>query len=210
MNLLGYYNYTIILTNLSLLSSVFGIYAAMEECVTTAVFCLMVSGLCDMFDGKVARTKARCQEEKSFGIQLDSLSDLVCFGILPTVIGYAMGMYSWISMIIFALYIMAALIRLAYFNVKEEERQGLTEEKRKFYSGLPVTAAALLLPMVYIMGEFISISFHKLYGFSLLVIAFAFVLDFPVKKPGKVGSIALILIGAAEFICMMLGIHYAG
>ena len=210
MNLLGYYNYTIILTNLSLLSSVFGIYSAMEGYITTAVLCLMVSGLCDMFDGKVARTKVRCREEKSFGIQLDSLSDLVCFGILPTVIGYAMGMYSWISILIFALYVTAALIRLAYFNVKEEERQSLTEEKREFYTGLPVTAAALLVPLIYIMGKFISLSFHRLYGFSLLVIAFAFVLDFPVKKPGKAGSIILILIGAAEFICMLTGIHYAG
>ena len=210
MNLLGYYNYTIILTNLSLLSSVFGIYSAMEGYITTAVLCLMVSGLCDMFDGKVARTKVRCREEKSFGIQLDSLSDLVCFGILPTVIGYAMGMYSWISILIFALYVTAALIRLAYFNVKEEERQSLTEEKREFYTGLPVTAAALLVPLIYIMGKFISLSFHRLYGFSLLVIAFAFVLDFPVKKPGKAGSVILILIGAAEFICMLTGIHYAG
>lgn len=210
MNLIGYYNYTIILTNLSLVSSVFGIYSAMEGYVSVAVYCLMVSGLCDMFDGKVARTKERCREEKSFGIQLDSLSDLICFGVLPTVIGHALGMYSWVSLLVFALYIMAALTRLAYFNVKEEERQSLTEEKRKSYSGLPVTAAALLIPLVYILGQFVSGSFNKLYEFSLLLIAFAFILDFPVKKPGRVGAVLLILFGTAELACMLAGVHYAG
>jgi hypothetical protein len=44
-----------------------------------------------MFDGKVARTKKdRTEQEKSFGIQIDSLSDLVSFGVLPAVIGFAM------------------------------------------------------------------------------------------------------------------------
>ena len=52
MKLIGYYNYTVILTNLSLISSVFGIYMAMRGYVAGAVYCLMVSGFCDMFDGK--------------------------------------------------------------------------------------------------------------------------------------------------------------
>ena len=52
----------------------------------------MFSGFCDMFDGIVARTKKdRTDEEKRFGIQLDSLSDIVCFGVLPFVIGVCSG-----------------------------------------------------------------------------------------------------------------------
>ena len=47
------------------------------------VMCLAISGLCDMFDGKIARTKKnRTEVEKRFGIQIDSLSDIVCFGVL--------------------------------------------------------------------------------------------------------------------------------
>ena len=58
-----------------------------------ALFCLAFSGLCDMFDGKVARTKAnRTEDEKRFGIQIDSLCDVVCFGAFPMILCYSMGM----------------------------------------------------------------------------------------------------------------------
>lgn len=208
--LIGYYNYTVILTNLSLISSVFGIYMAMRGHVETAVYCLMVSGFCDMFDGKVARTKERCEAEQRFGIQLDSLSDLVCFGVLPTVIGYAIGMTEQLAVFVFFIYVMAALTRLAYFNVMEEERQSKTPEKRKSYTGLPVTAVALIIPLIYIIGKFVEIKFHLLYGACMLVIALAFVLPFQLKKPGNVAAIVMVMIGVLEIVCMIRGFHYGG
>lgn len=208
--LIGYYNYTVILTNLSLISSVFGIYMAMQGHVETAVYCLMVSGFCDMFDGKVARTKERCAAEQRFGIQLDSLSDLVCFGVLPTVIGYAIGMTERLAVFVFFIYVMAALTRLAYFNVMEEERQSKTPEKRKAYTGLPVTAVALIIPLIYIAGKFVKIKFHLLYGACMLVIALAFVVPFQIKKPGTGAAVVLVLIGVLEVICMIRGFHYGG
>ena len=64
-----------------------GILFAFEGQLWAALGCLMFSGVCDMFDGKVASTKKeRTRSEKRFGIQIDSLSDLVCFGVLPAVI----------------------------------------------------------------------------------------------------------------------------
>ena len=96
--MLGYYNYTVILTYLGLASSVFGIYASIsfgKSGPIIGICCLMLSGFFDMFDGRVARTKKRTENEKKFGIQLDSLSDLVCFGILPTIIGYSIGLRKW-------------------------------------------------------------------------------------------------------------------
>ena len=97
----------------------------------------MFSGLCDAFDGKVARTKKnRSDVEKNFGIQIDSLTDVVAFGVLPACIGYAMlrkfpfmERFPLISVFfaIMLIYMLAAMIRLAYFNVMEEERQKLSE-----------------------------------------------------------------------------------
>ncbi|MCI8646083.1 MAG: hypothetical protein HFE76_04600 [Firmicutes bacterium] len=206
--MLGFYNYTVILTNLSLISSVFGIYMAIQGQVQAAVYCLMISGFCDMFDGKVARTKERCEAEQRFGIQLDSLSDLVCFGVLPTVIGYAIGMTEKISVVVFFLYVMAAMTRLAYFNVMEEERQNQTPEKRKEYMGLPVTAVALIIPLIYILGKFVSIKFHFLYGACMLMIALAFVLPFRIKKPGTGAAVVMILLGIGELIALVAGVGY--
>ena len=51
-----------------------------------ALLCLMFAGFCDMFDGKIASTMKRTKQEKRFGIQIDSLSDLICFGALPALI----------------------------------------------------------------------------------------------------------------------------
>ena len=73
--LLGFYDYTVVLTYISLGISVFGITRALEGNFKIAIFCLALSGLCDMFDGKIARTKKnRTDDEKSFGIQIDSLT----------------------------------------------------------------------------------------------------------------------------------------
>ena len=89
---LGIYDYTVILTYISLGISVFGISRALEGDFKVAIFCLALSGLCDMFDGKIARTKKnRTDDEKNFGIQIDSLCDVVCFGIFPVMICYCLG-----------------------------------------------------------------------------------------------------------------------
>lgn len=93
-----------------------------------------MSGLLDTFDGKVARTKKnRTEDQKRFGIQIDSLCDIVCFGVCPVIICWFSGMQTpWeVSILIF--YCLAGLIRLAYYNVMEEKRQQETDEKRKYY-----------------------------------------------------------------------------
>ena len=57
--------------------------------------------------------------------------------------------YRWYAYVIAAFYVLAGLIRLAYFNVTEEQRQKETDECRKTYSGLPITSAALIFPIFY-------------------------------------------------------------
>ena len=79
--MIGFYDYTVVVTYISLVSSILGMFCAIDGKLPLAVFCLAFSGLCDMFDGKIARTKKnRTDDEKSFGIQIDSLCDIVCFG----------------------------------------------------------------------------------------------------------------------------------
>lgn len=102
--MIGFYNYTVWLTFIGMLSSVVGMGFAVQGKIIAAVICLMFSGFCDMFDGIVARTKKdRTDEEKRFGIQLDSLSDIVCFGVLPFVIGVSVGAREWWQIAIMAL-----------------------------------------------------------------------------------------------------------
>lgn len=85
---IGFYDYTVILTYCALISACMGIISAINHSFSRAVIFLIISGICDMFDGTVASTKDRTPAEKKFGIQIDSLSDLVSFGVMPAVFVY--------------------------------------------------------------------------------------------------------------------------
>ena len=84
--MLGFYNYTVILTYFGVLTGFTGITCVLAENRSGALTCLLIAGLCDMFDGKIASTMTRTGREKRFGIQIDSLNDLICFGLLPALI----------------------------------------------------------------------------------------------------------------------------
>lgn len=118
---LGIYDYTVILTYISLGISVFGITRALEGDFKVAIFCLALSGLCDMFDGKIARTKKnRTDDEKNFGIQIDSLCDVVCFGIFPAMICYCLGVNTPAGIGALIFYSVASVIRLAYLMFQKQ------------------------------------------------------------------------------------------
>ena len=103
--LLGYYNYTVVLTYIGMLTGFLGVVYAFEENITRAVVCLMIAGVCDMFDGTIASTKKRDSREKCFGIQIDSLSDLICFGVLPASIIYNLNKYNRVVLGVAAVYV---------------------------------------------------------------------------------------------------------
>ena len=189
--LIGYYNYTVWLTFIGMLSSVTGMGLAIQGKIIPAF-----SGFCDMFDGIVARTKKdRTDEEKRFGIQLDSLSDIVCFGVLPFVIGVCIGAREWWQIAIMALFALAGLIRLAYFNVTEETRQKQTNEKRRHYLGVPITSSALTVPLLFCFRGFLAGAFPIAYTLLLLANGVLFVVPLQVKKPSKTGLAAMLVIG---------------
>lgn len=158
--MLGVYDYTVVLTYISLMISIGGMMFAVNGHLHLGVMCLAISGLCDMFDGKIARTKKnRTEDEKRFGIQIDSLSDIVCFGVAPAVLCYCFGMRGIVGVAILMFYVLAGLIRLAWFNVMEEHRQEETSEKRECYQGLPITSMAIALPIVVVLKPFLGCEF---------------------------------------------------
>ncbi len=187
MRFIGFYDYTVILTYLSLLSAVGGMVLASKGLFTAAICCLLFSGFCDAFDGIVARSKKdRTDDEKAFGIQIDSLCDAVSFGVAPAVLCYCMGMNGLPGIIILALYCLCGVIRLAFFNVMEGKRQQAEGGCNKTYRGLPITASSLLLPAAYLFRFLLSKdAFALLLHGVMAVMGFLFVLDFSVKKPDR-------------------------
>ncbi len=204
--MLGYYNYTVVLTYVGMLSSFLGITLAMGGNLGAALLCLMFSGFCDMFDGKVASTMERTPAQKRFGIQIDSLSDLICFGVLPSVIVFQLNPANKLTGLISSIYLLCALIRLAYFNVDEEERQSQTQEARSVYKGLPVTTAALILPGLFCLHGLVQQMKLELLGPVLLVcMGLAFLTPFHLKKPGNLGKVVLVVAGVAELLLLTVG-----
>ena len=225
--MIGFYNYTVILTYLSLLSAGTGIVVSLsgQGHPYWGVFFLLLCGFFDAFDGKVARTKKdRNDMEMNYGIQIDSLSDIVAFGVLPACIGVALintspafisffdnmqvrPFFPLIKYAIFAiliLYILAALIRLAYFNVTEEERQRTEGGTRRTYTGLPVTSAALIFPTVMLFRYILPFDISVIYLPVTVITGFAFLGKFQVPKPKLNGILVMVAIGVAEAAALLI------
>ncbi len=225
--MIGFYNYTTFLTYLSLISAGFGIVSSLSGTghPYVGMFFLLFCGLCDAFDGKVARTKKdRSDTECKFGIQIDSLSDIVAFGVLPVCI--AVGLLKadiltafkvnsslgrillTLSVIIMSCYLLAGMIRLAYFNVMEEERQKTEEGSRKYYTGLPITSAAVTFPFVlavnFVLKKLADIDLTFLYFLFMSISAAAFVAKVQLRKPGLKFILVLVGIGVVEAVVTLL------
>ena len=224
--MLGFYDYTVWLTYLSLISAVIGIFVSQAGAghpYIAAIF-LLFSGLCDAFDGIVARSKKdRTARQKQFGIQIDSLTDLVAFGVLPACIGnsmlrvlpsipemkrtYVTRMTGWPFVSLFytimVIYVLAALVRLAYFNVEEEMRNEKHEGARKYYTGLPVTSASLIFPILLSFQYITPFDITYLYFVAMLIVSCLFIMPIPVKKPGTRAILVMIAIGSIDFITML-------
>ena len=183
--MIGFYSYTVVLTYLGLASSAIGMILTFQGFAKYALFCLAFSGLCDMFDGKVARMKKnRTEDEKRFGIQIDSLCDVVCFGAFPMILCYSIGMRGPAGISILVFYLIAGVIRLAFFNVMEEKRQEETDEARKYYQGLPITSIAIILPLFCTLRPLLGHRFLSELHICILTVGLLLIINFPLRKPG--------------------------
>lgn len=186
MRFIGFYNYTVWLTYTSLASAVVGIISALQGRVGTAVFCILFSGFCDLFDGVVARTKKnRTQNEKNFGIQIDSLADVIAFGVLPALVFYRLGVNGTLGVIILVFYVLCGLIRLAFFNVLETARQSDPSEASclKSFRGMPITFSAIITPIIYGITRFTPDDLNLwIFHIAPALMAFFFVLDIKIPK----------------------------
>ena len=183
--MIGFYSYTVVLTYLGLASAAMGMILTFQGFAKYALFCLAFSGLCDMFDGKVARLKKdRTEDEKRFGIQIDSLCDVVCFGAFPMILCYSIGMRGPAGISILVFYLIAGVIRLAFFNVMDEKRQDETDEARKYYQGLPITSIAIILPLFCTLRPLLGHRFLSELHICILTVGLLFIINFPLRKPG--------------------------
>lgn len=204
MKFIGFYNYTVILTYLGAAAAICGVFFSASGYPFWGVICLLFAGFTDMFDGKVASTMKRTEAEKAFGIEIDSLCDLVSFGVLPLAIGYGIGLSGALFYFSAMAYLLCAVIRLAYFNVDEARRQKTESGRRKTYFGLPVTASAIIFPTIFGFSTLLGDIMPIVYQICLYACAAAFVIKFKLAKPNKKGIPVLVLLGIAILVLVIV------
>ena len=145
------------LPNLFTVASIFcGIYGAVTAAEahgdTTAMYKACISILlAAVFDGVDGRVARMTKTQSAFGVQMDSLADVISFGAAPALIAWFWGLSQWGSMGLFACFFFCACgaIRLARFNVMAAQATGPSH----FFVGLPIPAAAWLLVAIIIAWQ---------------------------------------------------------
>jgi CDP-diacylglycerol--serine O-phosphatidyltransferase len=164
---------------------------AARGALAPAIVALIISGLCDLFDGFVARRLERSEEAKRFGGHLDSVVDACSFGLAPAVLLHGAGLRSAPEFLVLALFAACAAWRLAYFDTVGLAAEG----DARYYTGLPTTFVALVLPFALLAG-FVGPSTLRAAGnVAALGLAAAMVSSLRIRKPG--GTWYAILLGAA-------------
>lgn len=140
----GIYLLPNLFTIAGLFAGFYAIVTAMEGYFNYAAVAIFVAMIMDFFDGRVARLT---NTQSAFGAELDSLSDMVSFGVAPALVIYSwslegLGKLGWLAAFIFAA---AGALRLARFNTQ------VSVADKRYFQGLPIPAAAgVLASMVWL------------------------------------------------------------
>ncbi len=147
--IIGYFRFCDIITMFSTIFAIIGIIFAINNRYTCSMGMLVLCGICDMFDGHFARKK-NTEEERVYGFNLDSLSDITAFGVFPTILTCCMFNELYVK-IIGIFFTICGLIRLAYFNMGEQLKLKDNKKTKSGFVGVPITTIAIIYPVMYII-----------------------------------------------------------
>jgi CDP-diacylglycerol--serine O-phosphatidyltransferase len=162
----GVYVLPNLFTSAGLFAGFYAIIATIGHQYRVAAIMILVAQLCDSLDGRIARLT---RSSSGFGVQYDSLTDLVAFGVAPGILVYQWalrpwGRWGWLAA---TLYVTCGALRLARFNV-----QVGTVEKRHFV-GLPIPAAADVVVSTVLLFYYFGGEGDTTKHISMLLVIFA-------------------------------------
>ena len=156
---------------LGLIFTALGIYFCFIGKIGYAVLLLAMSGISDGIDGNFAKKFRKKGQNPEYGVQLDSLADIVCSGVLPVIICLSLGFTEWYNAIIYCIFLICGITRLTYYNVNSSND--------KFYKGVPITVSTFVIPIIYCFTKK-----NIYYSLSLLILSICYVLNIKIEKPG--------------------------
>jgi CDP-diacylglycerol--serine O-phosphatidyltransferase len=160
------------LTSLNLLSGAIGIVAVFEGWAAPAAYFVWIACVFDFFDGFTARA---LKVSSPIGKELDSLADVISFGMLPAVIMYSMMkpvVDDYYSFLAFSIVVFSA-IRLAVFNVDETQRES--------FRGLPTPANALLITALPLQSGWMADILSNSWVLVIIILVSSWLLVSPIE-----------------------------
>lgn len=204
MKVIGVYRKCDFVTMAGTCFAVAGILCAYNVKTTYAVFCLIMAAICDAFDGVVARRFRSLKEQEIYGIELDSLSDAISFGVLPMMIVQNLTVHNIYTYAISVFFVVCGVIRLAYFNMLTTTRKSIGKE----FIGLPITASAIIIPFVYFVSFIIKMKYNTIiFPAILLITGILFISPFKLKKPTGREKALLSILGIITIIITLIKIY---
>jgi len=210
----GIYILPNLVTAASLFAGFYSMVATLNGNYSSAAVWIFISAICDGLDGKVARMTGTTSK---FGVEFDSLADLVAFGVTPAFLMYAwalkpFGRLGWVASFLF---LVCGALRLARFNVQVD-----TVESKRFV-GLPIPAAATMVAAtVLLFTHFGWPSSNKRFAIIAMIYLLAFLMVssfryYSFKDPAFIKrqpfgflllAVVLLIVVAAEPIVMTFAI----
>jgi CDP-diacylglycerol--serine O-phosphatidyltransferase len=134
----GIYLLPNLFTTVSLFAAFYSLVASMKGQYEPAVLAILIGTIADSLDGRIARLT---NTQTAFGAQYDSLSDLVTFGVAPSILLYqlTLGMMGKLGWLVAFIFTATVALRLARFNILSD-----TSDKR-YFRGLPCPPAAAMI-----------------------------------------------------------------
>lgn len=193
-----------LLTMASVASSAVGMLLAVSGLPRLAIVPLVACGILDSFDGRFASSFDRSEVSRSYGAELDSVSDAMAFGSLPACMllsSARTGSVPWYAVAVSVIFLMCVARRLAWFGALD--RTGTSDGS---FVGLPTTYASIVLPVVHTLVEIAGLSAHAVpvMACTMLALALAFVANVPIARPGTKTILAFAAVGVACAVRIVL------
>ena len=200
---IGFFSIANTVTLFGLISAVTACFLAANGNFKFALYMLFLSCLCDTFDGKIARAKPnRTPSEKFYGVQLDSLCDVISFGVAPCFIAFSFGFKGWLDVLIYGLFIVCGATRLAYFNTLSNEHPG---KMMKSFRGVPIPISTVVITILFLFTAFIPANVTVwIFRIALAALAIGFVLNIKIKKPDTKQAAVFLVIQIVILVALLL------
>ena len=198
---IGYYNLANLVTLMGLCCALLACFLLAQGKVAISMMAFACAGLCDMMDGRIARASgATGKRVRFYGVQLDSLCDVVSFGMVPCFMAFYLHYDGILDILIYLLFVVCGATRLANFNT--EVAIDSPNLRSSHFTGVPIPFSVVVLPLLVIIHQLAG-PVAWLFRLAFLLTGIGYVLRIRIPKPSGRAQVAIILYELVVLITLL-------